>query len=157
MQRPYKSISGLSITDCVVRNFSYEQPYTTYCPAHANSIAYPKLYFLTNMSDTTTNPESASAPVISHDSLKFGALFFALCLAVLCQALDNTIIATAIPRITDDFNSLADIGLALSPSRDKPLLTCLRGGTVLVTCLPLALFSSRTASCTTYIPLSMFF
>jgi hypothetical protein len=26
------------------------------------------------------------------------------------QALDNTILATAIPRITDQFNSLADVG-----------------------------------------------
>lgn len=42
--------------------------------------------------------------------LKQGLLIFALCLAVFCQALDNTIIATAIPKITDDFNSLEDVG-----------------------------------------------
>ncbi|KAK3631642.1 MFS sugar transporter [Elasticomyces elasticus] len=35
---------------------------------------------------------------------------FALCLSVFCVALDNTIIATAIPRITDQFNSINDIG-----------------------------------------------
>jgi len=34
----------------------------------------------------------------------------ALCLAVFLVALDQTIIATAIPRITDRFNSIADIG-----------------------------------------------
>jgi MFS family permease len=34
----------------------------------------------------------------------------ALCLSVFCMALDNTILATAIPRITDQFNSLDDIG-----------------------------------------------
>ncbi|EEP82982.1 conserved hypothetical protein [Uncinocarpus reesii 1704] len=33
-----------------------------------------------------------------------------LCLAVLLVALDNTIIATAIPRITDDFRALDDVG-----------------------------------------------
>ncbi|KAM0713932.1 hypothetical protein Q7P37_010895 [Cladosporium fusiforme] len=37
-------------------------------------------------------------------------LVSSLCLAIFCQALDNTIIATAIPRITDDFGSLDDIG-----------------------------------------------
>ena len=35
---------------------------------------------------------------------------FGLCLAVFCVALDNTIIATAIPRITDDFKALQDVG-----------------------------------------------
>jgi len=35
---------------------------------------------------------------------------FALCTAVFCVALDNTIIATAIPRITDDFHALQDVG-----------------------------------------------
>ncbi|GME66062.1 MFS general substrate transporter [Neofusicoccum parvum] len=34
----------------------------------------------------------------------------ALCLAVFCVALDNTIIATAIPKITSDFHSLEDVG-----------------------------------------------
>ena len=34
----------------------------------------------------------------------------ALMLSVFCVALDNTIIATAIPRITDQFNSLGDVG-----------------------------------------------
>ncbi|CAG8086237.1 unnamed protein product [Penicillium olsonii] len=34
----------------------------------------------------------------------------ALCLCVFCVALDNTIIATAIPRITDHFNSIEDVG-----------------------------------------------
>ncbi|KAE8550205.1 hypothetical protein EYB25_006426 [Talaromyces marneffei] len=34
----------------------------------------------------------------------------ALCLSVFCMALDNTIIATAIPRITDQFNAVNDVG-----------------------------------------------
>jgi len=38
----------------------------------------------------------------------------ALCLSVFLMALDNTIIATAIPKITDQFHSLADVGVSLS-------------------------------------------
>ncbi|TVY17164.1 Efflux pump aflT [Lachnellula arida] len=37
-------------------------------------------------------------------------LLFALSLSVLCVALDNTIISTAIPRITDEFHALQNIG-----------------------------------------------
>lgn len=42
--------------------------------------------------------------------IKLALLLLSLCLAVLCQALDNTIITTAIPRITDEFDSLDDVG-----------------------------------------------
>ncbi|KAF7717919.1 MFS-type toxin efflux pump [Penicillium ucsense] len=41
---------------------------------------------------------------------KLGLISIALCLCVFCVALDNTIIATAIPKITDEFNSLNDVG-----------------------------------------------
>ncbi|KAF7367349.1 Major facilitator superfamily transporter [Mycena sanguinolenta] len=42
--------------------------------------------------------------------LKLMVLLVALCLAVFLVALDNTIIATAIPKITDQFKSLDDVG-----------------------------------------------
>src|SRR2546423_5871359 len=42
--------------------------------------------------------------------MKLAIIIFALALAVFLMALDNTIIATAIPRITDKFNSLNDVG-----------------------------------------------
>ncbi|KAJ6577449.1 putative MFS multidrug transporter [Mycena capillaripes] len=42
--------------------------------------------------------------------LKLAVLTLALCLAVFLVALDNTIIATAIPKITDQFKSLDDVG-----------------------------------------------
>jgi MFS family permease len=42
--------------------------------------------------------------------VKLGLISLALCLAVFLMALDNTIIATAIPKITDQFNSLDDVG-----------------------------------------------
>jgi hypothetical protein len=42
--------------------------------------------------------------------LKLAVILSALCLAVFLVALDNTIISTAIPKITDQFNSITDIG-----------------------------------------------
>jgi hypothetical protein len=42
--------------------------------------------------------------------LKLVVILAALCLAVFLVALDQTIIATAIPKITDHFNSIKDIG-----------------------------------------------
>lgn len=41
---------------------------------------------------------------------RLAAITIALCLSVFCMALDNTIIATAIPRITDQFKALNDVG-----------------------------------------------
>ncbi|KAF1953927.1 MFS transporter [Byssothecium circinans] len=43
-------------------------------------------------------------------SWKLAVITIALCLSVFCMALDNTIIATAIPRITDQFKALNDVG-----------------------------------------------
>lgn len=42
--------------------------------------------------------------------VKLFLIVLALCLAVFLMCLDNTIIATAIPKITDEFNSLDDLG-----------------------------------------------
>jgi hypothetical protein len=42
--------------------------------------------------------------------LKLVVLMVALCLAVFLVALDNSIIATAIPKITERFKSLDDVG-----------------------------------------------
>ncbi|KAJ4301169.1 MFS sugar transporter [Kalmusia sp. IMI 367209] len=41
---------------------------------------------------------------------RLAVITIALCLSVFCMALDNTIIATAIPRITDQFKALNDVG-----------------------------------------------
>ena len=43
-------------------------------------------------------------------AMKLVLITLALCLAVFCVALDNTIISTAIPRITDQFKSINDVG-----------------------------------------------
>ncbi|KAH8911766.1 MFS general substrate transporter [Coniochaeta sp. PMI_546] len=42
--------------------------------------------------------------------IRLALITIALCLSVFCMALDNTILATAIPRITDQFKSLDDVG-----------------------------------------------
>jgi hypothetical protein len=43
-------------------------------------------------------------------STKLLLITIALALSVFCVALDNTIIATAIPKITDDFKAINDVG-----------------------------------------------
>ena len=48
--------------------------------------------------------------VIYPSGLKLAIITLALCLSIFLVALDNTIIATAIPTITNRFNSLGDVG-----------------------------------------------
>ncbi|KGO46934.1 Major facilitator superfamily domain, general substrate transporter [Penicillium expansum] len=56
--------------------------------------------------DTETPEDEEEYP----NAWKLTLISIALCLCVFCVALDNTIIATAIPKITDQFNSLDDVG-----------------------------------------------
>ena len=58
---------------------------------------------------------------------KLGIITASLCLSVFLMALDNTIIATAIPKITDHFKALDDVGWygscmtnAKSPKDQRP-------------------------------------
>ena len=55
-------------------------------------------------------PFVVEQPTQSLSTSKLLLINVASCLAVLCVALDNTIIATAIPRITDQFKALDDVG-----------------------------------------------
>lgn len=59
--------------------------------------------------DVEANPDAEDHSNYPH-GFKLYSLITALCLAVFLVALDQTIIATAIPKITDRFNSIADIG-----------------------------------------------
>ena len=56
----------------------------------------------------TTSSDEAN--LVYPTGIKLALITLALCLSVFLVALDNTIIATAIPKITDRFNSLGDIG-----------------------------------------------
>lgn len=51
-----------------------------------------------------------SEEIVYPSGIVLAAIILALCLAVFLVALDQTIIATAIPRITDRFQSVKDIG-----------------------------------------------
>ncbi|KAJ5568814.1 MFS transporter [Penicillium hetheringtonii] len=59
-------------------------------------------------SPNPNNPAAGASKDIS--SAKLVPLTIALCLAAFCLALDATILATAIPKITNEFNSLDDVG-----------------------------------------------
>ena len=54
-------------------------------------------------------PENGESEMVYPTGLPFWLITIALCLAVFVLAIDNTIIATAIPKITDRFNSLDDV------------------------------------------------
>ncbi|KAK0625477.1 major facilitator superfamily domain-containing protein [Bombardia bombarda] len=65
----------------------------------------------------TSLPEQIAQSVQERDDgeeyptgMKLGLIALALCLSVFLMALDNSIIATAIPEITDQFQSLPDVG-----------------------------------------------
>jgi EmrB/QacA subfamily drug resistance transporter len=55
-------------------------------------------------------PDPPPDEVVYPTGIKLATVSLALCLAVFLVALDNTIIATAIPRITDQFKALDDVG-----------------------------------------------
>ncbi|KAJ4370720.1 MFS sugar transporter [Neocucurbitaria cava] len=66
--------------------------------------------------ETSVRNSTASVEEGEEDDFEYpkkgplAAITAALCLSVFCMALDNTIIATAIPRITDQFKALNDVG-----------------------------------------------
>jgi hypothetical protein len=73
-------------------------------------------------------PAKNESEIVYPTGFKLYAIILALCLAIFLVALDQTIIATAIPRITDRFNSVLDIGwygsvssLTFSPSSRLPI------------------------------------
>ncbi|KIX00332.1 uncharacterized protein Z518_10471 [Rhinocladiella mackenziei CBS 650.93] len=55
-------------------------------------------------------PNAEDDEAVYPSGITLALISLALCLAVFLVALDNTIIATAIPKITDRFNSLGDVG-----------------------------------------------
>lgn len=59
---------------------------------------------------TSTQSAAHTDDVVPTTTFQFLVIFVALILAIFCVALDNTIIVTAIPRITDDYKTLSDVG-----------------------------------------------
>ena len=62
-----------------------------------------------NVGEPAEPMEMEQAPSTPSTS-KLLVINIASCIGVFCVALDNTIIATAIPRITDQFHALDDVG-----------------------------------------------
>ncbi|KAL2826227.1 major facilitator superfamily domain-containing protein [Aspergillus cavernicola] len=68
---------------------------------------------------TTSSRSQKEATEIRNDArytspFKIAAVMSGLCLATFCMALDNTILATAIPKITAEFNSMNEMGWYVS-------------------------------------------
>ena len=66
-----------------------------------------------NVSESTTPNLEAQEAGISGKYVKFSGVVLisiVLCLATFCVAVDNTIISTAVPRITQSFHSIDDVG-----------------------------------------------
>ena len=57
-----------------------------------------------------SSPTQETAEVEYPQGLRLGAIVVALILAIFLVSLDLTIVATAIPKITDQFHSLDDVG-----------------------------------------------
>lgn len=121
-QKSFASDSPLKFDeDSPVDNHGYGKP-TTPASSHGPASITPSDRPLTDQShqesrfyevslnskELTKNEKSLSvfeddAEENYPDGLKLGLVIFSVSLAVFCMALDNTILATAIPKITDDF------------------------------------------------------
>ncbi|KAM3505594.1 hypothetical protein MY10362_002864 [Beauveria mimosiformis] len=73
-----------------------------------NSLTSPHVHDGDTALDAST--PSGEDAIQYPSGFKLFALMVGLQLAVLCVSLDNTIIATAIPKITDQFQALSDVG-----------------------------------------------
>ena len=75
---------------------------------HLNKVATHKSHNTGELAvtKTATREDGSEYPT----GARLALLMLALCLAVFLMALDNSIIATAIPKITDQFHSLGDVG-----------------------------------------------
>ncbi|KAF7309754.1 Major facilitator superfamily transporter [Mycena indigotica] len=77
----------------------------------ASRAASPTVRDSTSIVEEYTEKKTTAEDTITYpEGLKLALITIALCLSVFLVALDNTIIATAIPKITTQFNSLDDIG-----------------------------------------------
>lgn len=105
--------------DFSIGRFSFEQPEFSYSgelrqnlEKHASLIARQSHI---DLEVETKEVEDANDAEGDDDSVypapaAMILIMIAICLAVFCMCLDMTIISTAIPRITDDFRALDDVG-----------------------------------------------
>lgn len=83
-----------------------------YCNLHSKRLPTPHSAPNMSQSSAVSKPQVArSLPTPPYPTgFAFGMTLFALFISLFCVALDSTIIATAIPRITDQFRALQDVG-----------------------------------------------
>ncbi|KAJ7495595.1 putative efflux pump antibiotic resistance protein [Mycena latifolia] len=77
-------------------------------PTH--SLPTPTATVVEKALDEKAVSDALDEPVEYPTGLKLGLISLAMCLSMFLAALDNTILAVAIPKITDQFHSLEDIG-----------------------------------------------
>jgi MFS family permease len=95
--------SGTSNSNDKTNNFPFS--------ANSRSLKEKELHGEASEEDRKSNNRLNSQDGKTYPSpLKLNLIVLGLCLAVLCMSIDNTIIGTAIPKITDEFNSLNDVG-----------------------------------------------
>ena len=110
-----------SITDTTV-----EEATTTKLPFEAGEQSSPQVQDASNGKETAiaakemggeaqAQQEEAEENMEYPHGAKLSLILTAMCLATFLVALDQTIIATAIPKITDHFDSIKDIGWVGSP------------------------------------------
>lgn len=99
----------------VASEVSTEKPANTAVTAAADGSRVPsqdetalerKIETIEAEADNTEDEDESQYP----KSTKLALITVALCLSVFCVAIDNTIIATAIPKITDEFHAINDVG-----------------------------------------------
>lgn len=119
MSSPEKTDSGLPERKSINSLSSTEQQ-TLYSPAQDERLGSDKNAFQQQQQPAGTSKIEIATPGPAFDqealenykpkTLKFWLIIVSVFAAMLLVALDRTIIATAIPQITNDFQSLGDIG-----------------------------------------------
>ncbi|KAM0298605.1 hypothetical protein ACHAPM_008679 [Fusarium culmorum] len=119
MSSPEKTDSGLPERKSINSLSSTEQQ-TLYSPAQDERLGSDKNAFQQQQQPAGTSKPEIATPGPAFDqealenykpkTLKFWLIIVSVFAAMLLVALDRTIIATAIPQITNDFQSLGDIG-----------------------------------------------
>ena len=87
------------------------KPYTTEVTDEKGTISSEEESEMKPIEKVPSNPLNPNDDeVVYPGGMKLAVICAALCISVLLVALDNTIIATAIPKITDHFRALQDVG-----------------------------------------------
>ncbi|KAL2842994.1 major facilitator superfamily domain-containing protein [Aspergillus pseudodeflectus] len=125
-QPPTESTTRLASSDSAhaieeTKSARQLEPGGTQCKSEASdqdNAGGPKAMPAPNEGDTPMLGELQQGPNPSGSGIvsgwKLAAVLIALSLAVFCMALDNTVLSTAIPKITAEFNSLHDMGWYVS-------------------------------------------